>query len=298
MRFLARFAMRGPSQAIGLTLVAGALSWLILPAVCVSGAIVALIGMQLGSRPALQVSGAASVLLVALGFLAAGGFGLALNIGVALAIWIPAALLGVLVNRRAALMPALMASVALGVAVCAAFFVWHGDPTQWWASQLHAYFHAAGVGSSQSGSATGKLTKAMAASMSGVTGALLFLALAASLLLGRWWQGELYRPGAFGEEFRALRFGQVTAVVFFGLLVGGLAGVSLAGNFGIVLRALFLLQGLAVVHALVKIYEVQGIWLGVFYAVLLILSPLNLVLAIFGALDNWLDFRGRARRAR
>ncbi|HYW92705.1 MAG TPA: hypothetical protein VFA95_09670 [Gammaproteobacteria bacterium] len=298
MRFLARFAMRGPSQAIGLTLVVGALSWLILPAVCVSGAIVALIAMQLGPRPALQVGGAASVLLVALGFLAAGGFGLALNVGVALAIWIPVALLGVLVNRRAALMPALLASVVLGLALCAAFFVWHGDPTQWWAGQLHAYFHAAGIGNGQNGSASGKLTKAMAASMSGVTGALLFLALAGSLLLGRWWQAELYRPGAFGEEFRALRFGQAMAVVFFGLLVGGLAGVGLVGNFGIVLRALFLLQGLAVVHALVKIYEVQGIWLGVFYAVLLILSPLNLVLAIFGALDNWLDFRGRARRAR
>ncbi len=290
--------MRGPSQAIGLTLVTGALSWLILPAVCVSGAIVALVGMQLGTRPALQVSATASLLLVGLGFFAAGIFGLSLNLGVALAIWLPAALLGVLVHRRGALQPAILSSVVVGLAVCAAFFVWHGDPTPWWTAQLHTYFHAAGVKTGQGAGVTGKLTHAMAASMSGVTGALVFLSIAVSLVVGRWWQAELYRPGAFGEEFRALRFGQVMAVLFFGLLAGGLAGVGLIDNFGIVLRVLFLLQGLAVIHGLASIYEVQGIWLGVFYVGLLILSPLNLVLAVFGALDNWLDFRGRARRAR
>lgn len=115
----------------------------------------------------------------------------------------------------------------------------------------------------------------------------------ASLLLGRWWQGLLFNPGGFQEEFHALRLDKP----FAGLLVLGLVACNLGGGeymtWASVLGLPLLLAGLAFIHHLVKQQELGKIWLVMLYIALVLLGPLSMVLIGVGLLDSFFDFRAR-----
>ncbi len=121
------------------------------------------------------------------------------------------------------------------------------------------------------------------------------------LCLGRSLQARLRRPGAFAQEFRALRFGRaysllalVAAALAFTLR---LANGGLAVELALVLAVPLLLQGLAVMHA--EIVR-RGRWrrLPWLVYVMLVLATVQVasVLALLGLMDNWLDFRNRPLR--
>lgn len=121
------------------------------------------------------------------------------------------------------------------------------------------------------------------------------------LCLGRSLQARLRRPGAFAQEFRALRFGRAYSLLVLGAivvaLVQRLAGGGLAVELALVLAVPLLLQGLALVHAETAR---RGWWqrLPWMMYVLLVLATPQLVslLVLLGLVDNWLDFRNRPLR--
>lgn len=103
-----------------------------------------------------------------------------------------------------------------------------------------------------------------------------------------------------GPRFRALKVGRVLAVlaaVAWALTAWRVAHE--ADDVMYVLLGMFLLQGLALVHAARESFGLGGWVLVVFYVLLFLLSALVLpVMVLLGWLDNWLDFRGRwARRS-
>ena len=126
------------------------------------------------------------------------------------------------------------------------------------------------------------------------------MGLALSLLIGRWWQSVVTRPGAFGEEYRNLRLGSTAAVVATLLVLpawittGGIG--EMATNLLLVALALFMFQGLALGHAAVKQFGNNQAWLVMMYVVMVFTMPYGLLLAaVLGVLDNWIDFRARFR---
>lgn len=115
----------------------------------------------------------------------------------------------------------------------------------------------------------------------------------ACLLLGRWWQSVLYNPGGFGREFRNLRFGRaltVAVAALWALAEWRQSGVLL--SIGLVLAALYALQGLAVVHAFAQLRKIHIGWLIGFYS-LLVLLPVKWLLSLGGMMDAWVDSRKR-----
>lgn len=121
------------------------------------------------------------------------------------------------------------------------------------------------------------------------------------LSLGRSLQARLRRPGAFAQEFRALRFGRAYSLLVLGAVAVAfalrLAGGGLAVELALVLAIPLLLQGLALMHAETAR---RGWWRRlpwVVYLMLVLATPqLASLLALLGLVDNWLDFRNRPLR--
>ncbi len=109
----------------------------------------------------------------------------------------------------------------------------------------------------------------------------------AGLFLGRSGQARLFNPGGFQAEFHALYFGKQAALL---CLVLVLIGFVISGSLGIGLAtiALFplLLQGLAVIHALVKERSLGVGWLVGLYGLLMFVQPITMLIGGIGLFDN------------
>jgi hypothetical protein len=112
-----------------------------------------------------------------------------------------------------------------------------------------------------------------------------------SVYIARWWQASIANPGGFQKEFHQLRYGRVIAIA--GLVLIGIA-VSVGGPNGIALAALiifaFFIQGLSVVHSLVKQRGMNQGWLIGIYLLLLIPHTV-LLLGALGLSDNLYSLR-------
>jgi len=116
------------------------------------------------------------------------------------------------------------------------------------------------------------------------------------LLLGRYWQSELFNPGGFGREFKQLRLPLVfslpatLACLFSGQLQPELAGVTP------VFTVSLLLAGLALFHGLVTQLRASPTWMVLIYLALFLFGPYMYTLLIFVALlDSILNFRARLK---
>lgn len=135
----------------------------------------------------------------------------------------------------------------------------------------------------------------------GLLALVLLGAWAGGLSLGRSLQARLRRPGAFAQEFRALRFGRAYSLLVLGAIAVAftlrLAGGGLAVELALVLAVPLLLQGLALLHAETAR---RGWWRRlpwVVYLMLVLATPqLASLLVLLGLVDNWLDFRNRPLR--
>lgn len=140
-----------------------------------------------------------------------------------------------------------------------------------------------------------KLEPLFAPMIGGVFAALHTLAIILSLLLARYWQSELYNPGGFGREFKALRLpvaycAPVVTIMF----VAASISPELVGVIP-VLTVIMMLAGLSLLHGLTTIKAVSG-WMVPVYVALLIFGPYTYTLLIFLALmDSALNFRKRVK---
>lgn len=114
-----------------------------------------------------------------------------------------------------------------------------------------------------------------------------------ALLMARSWQAQLYNPGGFGEELRELRIGKPTALIVLGLVVVAFfSQVDLVMELLICGVAIFLFQGIALIHALVKLRNMRQLWLVIMYILLILLNVhMAVILAAVGIIDSFADFR-------
>ena len=115
-----------------------------------------------------------------------------------------------------------------------------------------------------------------------------------SLFLGRWWQAVFYNPGGFGEEFRNLNLGKVSAmsalaIIFIAMAIGNVFAFALVT----VVFVLYSIQALSLLHAVVKIRQVNAVWLFVVYLIMFFVPHVLLLLILASFADPWLDLRQR-----
>lgn len=295
MNAFAAFILRGPGQAASLACAALLLATVLPPLAWLSAAILALVMLQLGPTAYGYAAGLGLLALVAAGWLVLGQ-----PVAVATAAasaWLPAGMVALVLHRRARLDDALLVACGLGWLLVIALHASLDAPVQWWQELLRQFMPPERVEADLGipAARVRELIDQAAPLMSGMLAASAVVGATTGVLLARWWQAGLYHPGAFGEEFRALRLGRVAAgilvlvcaaaLVLPSILLKGLAFVALA---------VYLFQGLSVAHGVAKLRGMGTVWLAGLYIIgLLALPQMVLALALLGVLDAWADFRRR-----
>lgn len=218
--------------------------------------------------------------------------------------WVPVLLLSAMLRVTAAQGLVLAAAGALVALGAGAFRLAVGDAVQWWKDLWGSMVRApagAGPESQSFGSELMQVLEASAPLMTSVAAVLTLLGLFATVLLARWCHAVLDNPGGFAQEFQSLTLPAPLAYVTAGLglwaLVAGGALPGFALDILLILVALHLVCGLAIVHALAARRGASIGWLVLMYA-LLFLVPfaafyLVIVLALVGLSDTWLRLRAR-----
>lgn len=294
MRFIARFAMRGPYHAAA----AAALIQLASPAVgflmVFSGAVIALVTLRRGSREGIRVMIMATTLVVLLRFLLTGQTLPMLVL--CLVVWLPAWLLASNLARTEQQAYPLMMIAVLVAAYALAIRGAVGNMGEFWEQRLTQLFQQL----TQAGSSglTSEQIALVAAQIHIWTLVVMFSMLAAVVLLARWWQSSLFNPGGFGREFRQLRLPRrllyLAALVAMVSVAQALSGadVELAGDAFVIVVVLFAFQGLAVIHSRMHSRGLSSGWLVGLYASLVFVPQLvGPVLATTGVADGVADFR-------
>lgn len=251
---------------------------------------IALATLRGDARDGVLVTGGAVVALSLLEPLMPGAFVLAMV--TAIVFWLPAVGLATLMARWGSLSLCLQVLTLIGLATVCLFWLSVEDPQAWSLDLLQAYF----LPLLQQANAPVESEVAlagMARFMIGSIAASWILTLAVGLIAGRWWQGMLSDDGLLGREFRGhrqgLAIGALAAIIF---VAGGLAGYALLQNLVLVLVIMFMLQGLALAHWLVKQKGLKSGWLAGIYFALPIGAPWSVViLAAVGFMDNWMSLR-------
>jgi hypothetical protein len=301
MQFLAAYVLKGRMQAVLVTAVMAILALLLPPLSYLSGASVALVTLRLGLKAGFQLSLMATVVVVAFMLLLQlppqlGGIFL-------LMLWLPVWALAMSLRRSASPVRSIVMAMVFGVMVLLGFYLAIDNPTQWWLEMLRQLLEPMlqQVSEAELPQIEANML-GLAAQMSGMMAAGMMASLLGCLLLGRWWQAQLFNPGGFGDEFRRLRLGQTLAAIALTLVVASMLWqLGEPGDASGLLRDLlalaqiaFALQGIAIAHTLAYRTKVHRGWLIALYLLLLLfLGQTVLLLALVGTLDNWFDFRSK-----
>jgi hypothetical protein len=292
MREFADIVMRSRYHAMALAGLFGALSLLFLPLSFLSAGAVALVALRRGWLEGVLVVIGATVLVAVGWFLVHLRPGL--GFPVVLAIW-PIALVGSATLRRTQSQGMTLLVVASLCALFAiAMHVLTDDVTVFWRNWLQRAIGGVPGATLQGFEHDGTLRL-----MNGLIAMLLGVCTVLSLLLARWWQSLLYNPGGFGPEFARLRLPLTVLLgVVAVLLVAGYLSQGVLVDLFMVSVMMYFFVGLAVIHGVVATRKLTWAWVLPPYIALVFLPPYALMgMAFLGAVDAFLDFRGRARRA-
>jgi hypothetical protein len=304
MRALASYVTKGFSQALLVTVGFAVLSLILPPLGLISGAALALVTLRMGGHQGAVVMLAATGFVGGLAYLSLGN--LIPGVVFLLGMWLPLWVLAQVLRASRSLPLTNMAAAGLGILAVLVAHLVMGDASAWWDQMLHKVFDpameaGAGGGPLADKHAVNEALAAIAQVMTGIMAAGFVINAIMCLYLARGWQAALYNPGGFRQEFHQLRLGRSLGI---GVLV--LAGVyllpskglsSMAGDMLIVILSLYLIQGVALIHAIVAMRNMHIAWLvGMYVLVFFALPQLMLVLAAVGYVDTWVDFRGRLER--
>lgn len=305
MRALAGFIVAGPLQAVLVIALFTVLSFLAPPLTSIlsygGAAALALYSLQAGARSGVIVLlGAMLVTGLLIEMLLHQGLTIAVT---SLLLWIPVWLVAVVLRETRSLAMAMLALSALAMAGILLAFVWFGDPSQWWLERLQGLINslAAQPELQIDTDSLMEFAEQVAPFMTGSLAAGLSFAALTCLMLGRWWQSLMLKPGALRKEFYALRLNRMLsllAVAIFALAALALGSISaLALQWSLVVMVPFLFVGLAVVHATLANLKAGRIWLIVIYILMSLLPQVMMLVVVTGMLDPWLDLRRRTEKS-
>lgn len=300
MKALASFILRGPSQAILVAVGTAVLAMMMPPLSVVSGAVIALVTLRSGVRSGGLVMLGSTAFVALLAYMSLGNF--LPGMIFLLVLWLPLWVLAWVLREMRSLAWATSAAGVLGIVGVLVVYALVGDVAAWWEQVLLAMFEpameAGAAGPLADREAVEGILASIAKVMTGIAAAGMTLNAVMCLYLARAWQAQLYNPGGFRDEFHELRMGQRVAMASLAFVVVSLLPLGefshMAGEIVIVILSLYVLQGLALIHAVVARRQLHMAWLIVLYLVMLFVLPqLMALVAVLGLVDTWVDFRRR-----
>ena len=295
MKALAAYIMKGRAQAIAIAAGFAVLS-LIFPLLgLLSGAAVGLVTLRSGPSAGLLLTVATILVIAAIASLTAMPLLLPTILSLVvllLLVWVAGS---VLRYTRSLTQSIAVVSIA-GMMFIVVFHLSVGDPAAWWQSHFDEFFAQATESMMMDQQVVFKQNlETWSEIMTGFVTMAFLLNVIFSLFIARAWQAMLYNPGGFRQEFHGLQFGKRIAI--FSLVVATLALIPeniigyISKDLLMVVMMVYVLQGVAVVHALVALKGLHWAWLIGLYLLVFLMSQL---VAITGYIDTWLDFRKRA----
>jgi hypothetical protein len=301
LRSLATFAMQGRWQA-AVTASLLAVAAIILPPLnYLASGIIVLATLRTGPKEGLRVLGVALAVFAVVAAIAFRQVWLTAILF--LSAWLPVYLVTLTLGFTRSLAKAMMAAVGAGVLLVLLMHLMLPDPALWWQQTLAPFMQLLieQDGWQLNQADTEVFFVGLSSVMTGLLAAAVTFNIIIALLIGRAWQASLYDPGAFGREFTKLTLGKPLAIVTAALML--LTITPLANNMKIladclpVLLVIFAIQGIAIVHAIVRQKEKSVGWLVAMYVILVFLLPQMLtLLATLGVTEQWFNFRKHDKR--
>lgn len=289
---MAAFIMSGPLQAIGFALVFALLAMFLPFLGLLSNAAIGLVTLRMGWRRGVMLALAVSIGLGLVALLLQGNvFGSLFSsllqslLVVALAIYL----------ASTASWPNLLQIIfGLAASLVVLFHLSVTDPVSFWKNALQALVDFEQLQASLVDIKLDDLLNQIAKHMTGLFAASMSLAFTLSLMLARHWQASLYNPGGFKKEMYSLRLNKFVALSLSGIIMLALVSRSaLLIDLIFVGLGLFLFQGIALVHSVRVQLNVHRTWLLALYIPLALLPvQTGLLVAVFGMVDTFADFRG------
>ena len=282
MRGLAEFIMRGRWQALAVAVLGSVL----VVAAPVSAAAIALVTMAQGSRDGTWVALWSLLPALLLGWVS-GDYGTGFLL---LSVFVGALVLAQTLSLSLALLAIVPVSAVGGVLL----LTFNSAFLEAMLAMLDTFIAALQAESPESGESLSALRPTVT-QVAGLmaTGNALMASL--SLLLGRYWQAVLFKPGAFGEEFRAFKLPSVlTALLVLLAMLGALNGGE-AAAWSALAGIPVTLAGFALFHHIAKRQQLDGAALTVGYALWIIVDGLKVGVLLAVLLDAFLDLGRRAR---
>jgi hypothetical protein len=181
-----------------------------------------------------------------------------------------------------------------------ATYVLVGDVTSWWEGALRTLLEPAmeAGGPLADPQVVEGILADLSKLMTGLAAAGLVLNAIMCLYLARGWQAQLFNPGGFRNEFHELRFGQLTALVSLVVIVISIVPMGMLTNMAVemvvVILGLYVIQGMAILHAVIAARKMHIAWLaGMYIVTFFVLPQLMVVVAMLGLIDTWADIRQR-----
>lgn len=282
MRGLAEFIMRGRWQALAVAVLGSVLVF----AAPISAAAIALVTMAQGTRDGSWVALWSLLPALLLGWVS-GDYGTGFLL---LSVFVGAMVLAQTLSLSLALLAIVPVSAIGGVLLLtlnSAFLEAMLSMLDTWIAALQAESPESGESLNAFRPTVTQVAGLMA------TGNALMASL--SLLLGRYWQAALFKPGAFGEEFRAFKLPSVlTALLVLAAMLGALNG-SEAAAWSALAGIPVTLAGFALFHHIANRQQLGGTFLTVGYVLWIIVDGLKVGVLLAVLLDAFLDLGRRAR---
>jgi hypothetical protein len=210
----------------------------------------------------------------------------------------PPLVLAWLLGRTQSLSMCLQVATLSGVAMLVVMHVAFGDPQQFWAPFVRDMAHEMQRRGLPMDLEKDGLVETLARTLWGWVAVLTVLLAMCALFLARWWQSLPERAGSFGLEFQSVRLGMAlgsVAVVAIGASL--VTEPVLLDDLSRLFVGAAVVVGLAAAHRAVASGRLNGGWLWMIYALLLLAAPLMVaVLAAWGFVDNWVRSRPSVAR--
>ena len=294
MILLARFILKGHSQAALVASTMAMLGLVLPPVAWLSGAAVALVALVSGHRSGLLVTAIAGIGTVIL-----AGLILSLpELGLyyVLLVWLPVVMVAVVLRQTVSLVLSLQLIAVLSMLGIVVLYVFYPDFGELWRPSLNDV--AAELTKQSQNTLDAQQLQLMidriVRLLPGFFAVSFMIVVMLSLYLARWWQAAIYNPGGFGKEFRAINLGKVTALVALAIAAAAsLGAMEIFNAMLLVVFVLYLNQGVAVLHAVFAGKQLNAVWLFLVYLFMLFVPQTVVLLALAGLADTWIDFRRR-----
>jgi hypothetical protein len=291
---LAKFILKGYSQAALVAAAMAMLGLLVPPMAWLSGAAVALVTLVNGHRYGLLVTAIAAVATAAFAGLLLSHGEIALYY--VLLVWLPVLLVAMVLRQTVSLVLSLQLVAGVSLFGIMILYVFFPDFGEFWRSSLNMMADEL-IATSDGTVDREQLQQVIdqiVRILPGFFASSFMIGTLLSLYLARWWQSVIYNPGGFGKEFRALDLGKASALI--ALVIAAAASFINLDIFNamlLVVLALYLNQGIAVLHAVFAGKQLSAVWLFLVYLLMFFVPYTVVLLALAGLADTWIDFRRR-----